>query len=884
VDGIVGRDAERAVVARFIAAAGAAPAVLTVDGEVGIGKTELWRHALQVSEAAGALTLRAAPGEQEAGLTFASLTDLLATVDHARIEALPDPQRSAIDAATLRGTGGADPPDARAIATGLATLLTDLAGEQPVIVAIDDVQWLDAPSLDALRFALRRVSGRIGVLACRRASSVGPELGDLAPSAEFREHIHLEGLTLGAMYVLIRERLGIALPRLRLTRLWEAAQGNPLLGLELARAASDAPETALAGDLTLPDRLHRLLTARLDALPEPGLATCLAVACGGRVTLAQLHDLGLDGSLSVAEDAGVLTVRGDRVAFTHPLLASVTLGRASVSQRRATHARLATVVGDGEARARHLALADPAPRADTADALEQAARAAVQRGSISAAIELGRLAVERTPLPESDDMWRRRVALATNLYAAGESSATYEVLADRDRLCPPGALRADAELLMAEVAFHGSGAVEATACANAALAHATDPVRRARALLTLDVVDRATYAPNRIPDALACLASLDEPDGPTLAWARIAELYMVQLAGRPVDPSAVDAIVALERQGRVWRSSDNAASNRPVLLLWIDEPVAALEALDELVWRAEEEGNEGSIPYVLGHRAGCLFALGRFREAAETASRHLAHAEATGQSGQHSQGRYLLANAAAYIGDVDDAHCEATALLDEQEAAGDDWMVGRLAGLLGVLEMARGNPSVARVQFDRWHAAARAGGEHGPAVRRFYVDYVEALIASGDRQAAGELVEWLVAAARRARRRAPEAAGLHGRALLAAEDGDLRAALGHLDAVLAFDDVALNDFERGRALLLRGTIHRRLKEKARARAALDEARALFEALGVQRFVARADAELGRLGGRVADRFALTPTERGIAELAAQGLTTREVAERMFISP
>ena len=883
MDHIVGRDGERAIVARFVAAAGCGPAVLTIDGTAGIGKTALWQHALHVAAAAGSRILTTAPGEQESQLTFTALTDLLQTLDASLIEDLPVPQRVAVEAATLRAPAGNEAVDERAIATGLVTLLRALATHGPVLIAIDDVQWLDAPSRNALQFAIHRLEGAVGVLACRRVPSDGVDLGDVLPAGAWREHIELGGLSIAATYVLVHERLGIALPRARLNRLFELAQGNPLLALELVRAIGEHGESAVPGGMALPDRLGHLIGTRLAALPDEAAAACLAVACAGRASLELLRQLGLEDGLRAAEEAGVLTVGAARVDFVHPLLSAASQRRASAPQRREMHARLAEIVVHAEARARHLALADPAPQPETANALDAAAEAAARRGSISAAIDLGRLALERTPPADVEQEWRRRIALAANLYAAGESLAAADVLADRSLNCPAGSLRAQAELLMIEVAFHSISAQEAARCAHAALEHAEDPVQRARALLSLDVVERPDRDSGRPAEALRCLAELEQPDGPTMAWAGMSQLYFSQLAGEPVDVADVDALVELERQGRVWRSSDNAASNRPVLLTWIDEPSAALAALDELERRAEEEGNEGSVPYFLGHRCSCLISLARFREAAETAARHMAHAEATGQDGQTFQGRYLMASVAAYIGDLDAARAETAALLETASEAQDTWLIDRLHGLLGVIELARGDNTAARAQLDLWFQGSRRSGELGPAVRRYYVDYVEALLACGDQRAAHELVDWVVAAAEKSRRRAPEAAGLHGRALLAADAGDLRGALGFVDRVLAFTPLYVNDLERGRALLLAGVVHRRLKEKAAAQDALTSARALFETIGAVHFLARTDAELARIGRRSMDRLAITVTERRVAELAAQGLTNREVAERAFIS-
>jgi DNA-binding CsgD family transcriptional regulator len=887
VDGIVGRDDERAIVAQFVAIAADRPAALTIDGAPGVGKTELFRHAVGVAALAGLRVLRTSPVEQELPLTFTGLTDLLAPLETERIDDLATPQRAAIAAAILREPGGAEPPDERAIGTGLATVLNRLADEGPLLVAIDDVQWLDQSSERALRFALHRVAGPVGVLTCRRPTADRVDLAESLVDHAWRHRLELGGLSLAATFVLVRERLGVALPRTRLNQVWEVSQGNALLVLELVRTASDHHlDELLAGQLPLPDRLERLLSDRLGALSDDALNACLAVACAGRASIELLRELDLEAGLVAAERAGVLVVRPDRVRFSHPLLATGTLARVSDPECRRMHGLLAGVVMAAEARARHLALADPAPSAGTATALDAAAAEALQRGSIASAVELARLAVERTPPDDVVEGWSRKITLATSLFAAGESAAAAEQLADRAESCPSGRLRAEAELLMVEVEYAASTAFSAAAIAREAVTHAgDDPRLRARALLSLAAVDpKPDDTPRLIREARSCLATLDPPDHLALGWAMALDSGHRIIAGEPVDPAEIHAAVDVERTGRVWRSSDYAASVRPVQLRWIDESEAGLVALAELEQRAELEGNEGNMPYVLGHRVTCLLALARFREAGDVAHRHLEHAEATGQDGQRVQALYLVGCAEAYLGNLPVARAAAEAALEAITAWDEPWMLAGASGICGAIELALGEPERARRHLDRWRAESRRAGIAGPPISPFDVDHLEALLGCHDRAAAGSVTDELVAVADRAGRRSAQAAGQHCRALLAAHDGDLYRAIGHLDSALSFDGKALNDFSRGRVLVLQGVLHRRLKQKAAARASLERARELFQSTGSAHWLVVADGELARLGQRRGDGLTLTDTERRVAELASQGMTNREVAERAFVSP
>lgn len=885
---MIGRDDERAVVAQFVSAAGARRAVLTIDGEAGIGKSTLLREAITVARAAGMEVLRTSPGEQESTLTFTGLTDLLATIDADAITQLPDPQRHAIAAATLRTDAGSQPLDQRAIGTGLANLLDALAASEPLIVAVDDLQWLDAPSLDALTFALRRTAARVSLLVCRRVSpdSSTPDLAACMPGDVWRDRIELGGLSLGATFVLVREQLGIALPRVRLARLWESSQGNPLLALELARAGGDRLADLPHQGLPLSDRLRHLLIARLASLSIGGRETCLALAAAGRATSDTLRPLDLERGVLEAEAAGIVTVAATRLSFSHPLLAEAALAAATESERRRMHARLADAVSDPEERARHLALADPSRSRATSAALDAAAAGAELRGAISAAIVLSRLAVERTPEGDHDNEWLRRISLARRLFQAGETGAALDALARRDTHCPPGRLRAEAELLIRDIAWvvHLEPAVALSAARNA-LAHAgDDPVLRARALVAelscnpegMDTLASAT-------EARQLLESLPDADARLLATVRMTEVGCRCLAGHPVESDELWAIVARGCDDSLFRSTDEAMWVLPVLLRWIDDDHGALAALDELAQRADEEGNESAIPYVLGHRVSTLLELGRLREAVEAAERHIAHAEATRQDGQAIQGLLLLARVHAALGEFDAASAEAGEVRQVVSVADDPWLLASVAGVLGSIALRRGQHTLARDELERWSSENRRAGVAGPAFNHHYVDYVEAVLACGDRAAAGAIVEDLVILAGRARRPSAIAACLHARALVAAHDGNLEDALAHLDTLLAHDDRGFNAIARGRALVLQGTLHRRLKRKAAARASIEQARMLFDQTDARYWKVVADAELTRVGRRSADPLALTETERRIAELAAQGLTNRKVAERAFVS-
>ncbi|MEO5724206.1 MAG: ATP-binding protein, partial [Ilumatobacteraceae bacterium] len=166
---LIGRDHERDVAATFVAAAASAPAVLRIDGEAGIGKTTLFRYAIDLALLGGSMVLECSPTPAEATMSYVGLTDMLRHVPDSAFDSLPAPQRHSLEVATLRVAPSEVPIDERSVGTGLSTLLVHLAEANAVILAVDDLQWLDRSSADVLTFAARRLTtAAIGILTCER--------------------------------------------------------------------------------------------------------------------------------------------------------------------------------------------------------------------------------------------------------------------------------------------------------------------------------------------------------------------------------------------------------------------------------------------------------------------------------------------------------------------------------------------------------------------------------------------------------------------------------------------------------------------------------------------------------------------------------------------
>ncbi|MCU1360082.1 MAG: transcriptional regulator, luxR family [Ilumatobacteraceae bacterium] len=326
------------------------------------------------------------------------------------------------------------------------------------------------------------------------------------------------------------------------------------------------------------------------------------------------------------------------------------------------------------------------------------------------------------------------------------------------------------------------------------------------------------------------------------------------------------------------------AGVRPILLKWAGDPVAALAGLDELRARAAEEGNDGLAPYLAGHVPGVLLHLGRLNDAAAAAIEHLALAEQTGQETQRTQALYNIALVDAHLGRLDQAEAAATEILEWTVDHDDRWLEMSATSVLGLVALTRGNHVDACSWFARWTRAADELRMIDPGITRFYGDHIEALVGCGAIDEAVVRTDVLEQRARRAGRICAAAIASRCRALLAATAGDLDAALALVDESLQFDNECTVPFERQRTMLLAGIIHRRGRHKSIARVVLSEASASFTAMGAAGWAERCQQELSRVGAPARSATELTVTEQRIAELAASGLTNRQVAERAFVSP
>lgn len=524
------------------------------------------------------------------------------------------------------------------------------------------------------------------------------------------------------------------------------------------------------------------------------------------------------------------------MVFAHPLLAAAALGLASSPAMRAMHARLSQVVSEPESVARHRALAVPEPDDTVAAALDKAVDSAASRGAAITALDLARLALDRTEDPASPEAWERRVRLAERLHVGGSTLEAGRVLEGRADGCPAGSLRGRGWLLLTDLTYQTSSVDQAVRCAEAAVADAgDDPSLRARAWLSMAALSsNAADSTRHVAAARECLDESEEQDPELLAWVACEEVSARFHRGDGLDRTALEQALALERQGRVWRSGDQVAAVRPVLLKWADLHTEALAGLEELRDKAREEGNDGLLPYVSGHIPGILLRMGRTHPAAAAAAQHLADAEAAGQESQRMQALYNTALVDTHLGLLDAAWKAADEIAVWAEREGDPWLQMSAAGVFGFVALSRDDIRTARTWFDQWASQCEALGLIDPGISRHHGDHVEVLLAAGAADEAAARTDELRERARRAQRVSALAIAARCQGLIASIAGQQDRAVRH---PLQLHRVSPIPFEQARTLLAAGVVHRRAKQKREAREFLVQAVSAFTEVDAAAWVA-----------------------------------------------
>jgi DNA-binding CsgD family transcriptional regulator len=888
--GLLGRDAELAVLGDFVAARDRLPAAVLVRGEPGIGKTSVWREGVRMAREHGYCTLVAAPGESEAQISFAALGDLLSGVLAQLLGELPRQQRRALEVA-LR-VADVDPGegarlDQGAVSFAFLSALRGLAADGPVLVAVDDVQWLDVASATALSFAVRRLGGdRVGLLVSERVERDEPvALGlDRALEPDRLTVVRLGPLSSGAVQRLLHRNLGTALPRPVLSRVYELSGGNPFFALELGRACERGSiQLELGG--RLPVTLDALVRDRIAALPAQTRRPLGAAAALAQPTLTLVAAVS-DGELGPAVAAQVVELDGDLVRFTHPLLRSAAYARLPPGERIELHRRLAGVVGDVEERAWQLALACARPDAEVALRLDQAAAHAYTRGATAAAAKLAAKALTLTPPAEPSAREERSLQAARYHFEAGESGPARGLLEQVIGSTRVRSVRARALAQLANMNQYMASPGIAAERFRAALAEVEgDLALRAEieqglawplVLLREDLGEAEAHAQaavelaEQLGDA-SCLAE-------ALTARAVAQFYRGR--GRPI--TLMLPALALEHATAHLPVSRQPRWPFGALLMLADELELARVNL-ELAWReADERGQDGIVPLITSRLSYCEWLAGNWERARELALQGYEGARRTEQQPQQAIVLAARAVVEAHLGRVDSARAaanECLALTDQTSA------VGRTAaqGALGVLELSLGNAGEASRHLEMMLGRILPGGIGTPDELRFGPYAVEALIWLGRVDEADNGIERLQGLPRASSSLSLSAALERCRGLLAVARGDTQTGISRLEHALHWHDQVPIPFERARTLLALGSARRRAKQRGAARQSLEEALKSFDRLGARLWSEKTRDELARIGGRAPSPDRLTSAEQRVAALVADGRTNTEVAAELFLT-
>ncbi|MDP8905596.1 MAG: AAA family ATPase [Chloroflexota bacterium] len=876
---VIGREQELRQLLAFL---DGRPGALLLDGPPGIGKTTLWQRGVDEASHRSFRVLRATPRSSELELSLAGLGDLLSPFVESVLPALPAPQRRALASALL-----VDETDAKLERTALAAAclssLRELAASGSVLIAIDDVQWLDRPSARLLGYAARRLTTEsVWLLLTRRPTAPGePPPLDLDRALAGRDLACLEvgPLSLGALQRLLRLRLGATFSRPILARIREASGGNPLYALELARWVMRREVAPRPGrPLSLPPSLRHLIGDRLAAQPQEVRRMLATVAALSRPTADAIGD---EAALAAAREAGLVEPQGDELVFTHPLIAAAAYDTLAPSERRRLHGELAGQVADAEERARHLALSVVEPRADVAATLEDAARQAAGRGAPDGAAALMELAVELTPSGQEANRISRRLALGEYVKAVGDHLRAQEVFAALVADLPPGPLRARA--------LHGAaggtgGVVRSRTLHERALAEAgTDAALRTNVHVTLSVLklvegDLQTAR----DDARKAVASATATDDHGVRARALGNLGLL------------DALAGNRHDDGWWQRAlaEEAAATEPIAygprqtyamaLMYADRLDAARQLMVEARHDAIEHGRVNVQSSLDLHLVELECRAGNLEPAREYAEEQYLLALQPGVGQPEGGALYGLALVSMYEGQVQEARRLAKEGLVKADSFGDHIFRAQNLAVLGFLELSVGDPVAACSHLEGLADELLASGHGEPSVYPVLPNTIEALIRVGRHNEARRLLEILEEQGRRLDSTWALTQASRNRALLTAEEGDLTAAIQHLASAMVEHERLPVPFERGRTLLVLGQTLRRAKRWRQARDALTDAMAIFERIGTPIWSEHAHEELARIGGRRA-QLGLTPTERRVADLVADGLSNKEVAAALFVT-
>ncbi|WP_328923303.1 AAA family ATPase [Streptomyces sp. NBC_00190] len=871
---LYGRGTEQDQIHRMLIRAGdGASCALVIHGEAGIGKTALLEYAAGL--AGPGRVLRTVGIESEMELAFGGLHQLLWPVSNYR-DQLPEPQAAALNAAF--GLSGEAVRDRFSLGTAVLTTLSQAAGSGPLLCLIDDSQWLDQASLDALTFAARRLhtEGVVMLFAVRDGVPGGQITG--------LPQLLLHGLDPSAVDALLTDRVAALSPYTR-DQIVEQAQGNPLALLELPaaltaeqRAGQLNPVTLPAGLSTPSSRIQETFREQIRRLPEPTRAMLLVAAADDSGDL----DLVLRAStrfgatledLEPAEHATLILLTENALSFRHPLIRSATYQNGALARRLAAHRALADALDEesgvgkhADRRAWHLAAATTgADEAVAAEMVGVAQRAGGRQGTASASA-----AYERAAQLTADSAGRARL-LAAAAFTSAEAGQFHRTAALTDHInavaLDPGMLADFARVRAIVELDRGS------------------PGQAARILL--ECADRISSSADLAPvltEAVQTAQSSGDRQLMADVAARLPDSPEYAMARAMTGP--LDAV--RDTMGHSQAGEGEAGFAERILAGTYDQLFAdhgtALDTAIACVRDCRAQDMVGWLHTALHLLAETQLSLGLYEEARTAATEGLAVAEQFGRRHRETYLRATLATLAALQGEQERCVGLSEATLDYADAHGIELAAAHAHRALGLLDLGLGDAGNALTHLE----AARSRVGHPTLAAFLLPDLVEAAIRAGQRERAAEPVALLAQWAQAAHQPTALALSRRCQAVTGPEDE----AEQHFTAALHLHDAGTTQpFERARTELLYGEWLRRERRRTDARSHLRTALETFEKLGAQPWTSRARTELQASGETVdpdsrpnALLGRLSPQEREVVRLAATGATNRQIATQLFLSP
>jgi DNA-binding CsgD family transcriptional regulator len=841
---------------------------LVLRGEAGIGKTALLDAAAE--KAAGARVLRVTGVESEAELPFAGLHALMRPA-LAEIGALPERQ-----AVALRGAFGmaeAAVADRFLVGLGVLSLIAELAEDRPVLVLVDDAQWLDRASADALVFAARRLHAeRAAVLAAARNEPPGDALPGLP-------ELRVGGLDRAAAERLLAGDGLVAAVR---DQLIAEAAGNPLALIELSRGLTAGQRAGSVTPLTLPaatpaGRVQQAFAARVTALPEAGRRAVLVAALAGMADLAEVSRAiaaagGSLTDLAAAERAGLVRVRPAGVIFSHPLARAAVLAGSDVAERTTAHRALAGVL-DGDRRAWHLAALADGPDEQVAAALDAAARNAGDRGSAAAMSAAYERAAELSADPAAKG--RRLILAAEAASHAGQLPRAADLAGQADGLPADPLQAATLARVRAELRFEAGRPADAAGFLldGAALLGPADP-DTAQALVIQAVSMLWLNAGPARPDLDQRAAAMLPPEEASL-------VEFLQAVQRLQDGDTDAPVTVLARPDFGPLPYSAMVSSLFFCIIRGDTQALRLGA-DGMAAECRDAGAVGLLVWALMYLANAQLMHGEFLDAMASAEEGLRIGADTGQAASTGVLAETAALLAAITGDEDACRARAAQARDLSASARALSPVGAHTALT-MLDLGSGRYQSA---LERMQAVTNGPARRNPHFLYACPVHVEAAVRAGRPDlAAGPLTRFTAWAGAIGQ---PWATAVAARcAALTAGDADAEPL--YRQAIAAHEGDG-RPFEQARTQLLYGEWLRRGQRRADAREQLLAAAGAFARMGARPWRERAEAELRAVGARQAvvtadDPLArLTPQELQVVRLAAAGASNKQIGARLFLSP